>query len=1029
MSNPCGDSERTFRDGTSQQGRRMAALDPSYFSVEERTTEDLIRFARKFAAELKFFNLDNEEDGDWTGFLGKEDPDNPESEEKLQDLLAYIENPEQTLARSKYKDWLTRPHLSLFLTFLEMLKGPKRLLDDLTRRHLDFYYRDVLRIPEKPAVPDKVHVMFEPARGVESHLVKAGTLLYAGKDSAGNDLHYATDDDLVVSQAKVSDIRRVYRDTDTGQIYADISWQEGEEIPPDRKYHVLGVGLEEPTEGNPNLANIGFAICSPLLELSEGQRTIVLSFTVPGDSVLSVALIKKAFAFSLSTEEGWWEILPSDIPDLESDAVDPSDPREVIVRINVGGAPATVPPAEETADFPFPVLRAAFNQLAFNDDEVDIRQELMSLQATIQLSVEVMGMTALVMRNEEGVISPESSFLPFGGWPRVGSSFTFSHTELCRKPITKLALHIEWKIGSPALEERYQLYIDKDFMELPFKVILRSNAGDTGIEKDLFDDPMSFETLGDFNLASDLQYPVATKDDPLEYSRYFYLRLLEPDFQHSNFPLLLYKLSNENRNGNGNGGAEVYPPYTPEIQSFTLDYTTRSEFLTPYRDSRHPHVFYHWHPFGYACTCTTYSGGEIDLLPVFPESGNLYVGLVDVVSSDYVSLLFQLHPGYSDEDPPKIQWSYLDNNCWQSIPEKQIWIDRTRNLLGTGLVRIKLPEARSLDHQVMPAGCYWLCASSEQPKAVGDLVAVHAQAITGTWINQGNASDHLNVPLPAESVTELKRRDPNIKSILQPYTSFGSRPEEQEDRYRTRVSERLRHKQRALTGWDYERLVLDRFPEVYKVKCLTTLEKSLLLREEELSELSDVLLVVIPNFTNKAPFFPLEPRLSNEKREEIKKHLQRHASAFSRIKVRNPRFEYIRYRMDIRFHQGYDENLYSKKLNEALHRFLCPWAYESGSKISFGSRIYHSEVIYFIENLPYVDYVVNFKLARQYDQDDEDEWGCIEDSGCVVARHPDSILVAHQKHFIGSVPIDEYDPVEFIGVGYDRIGVDLIIYK
>jgi len=142
--------------------------------------------------------------------------------------------------------------------------------------------------------------------------------------------------------------------------------------------------------------------------------------------------------------------------------------------------------------------------------------------------------------------------------------------------------------------------------------------------------------------------------------------------------------------------------------------------------------------------------------------------------------------------------------------------------------------------------------------------------------------------------------------------------------------------------------------------------------------------------------------------------------------VRNPRFEYIRYRMDIRFHEGYDENLYAKKLNEALHRFLCPWAYEASADIAFGSRIFHSEVIYFIEKLPYVDYVVNFKLARQY-QGGEDEWGCMRDYGCAAAQYPDSILVSHREHFIGQVETDDYDPDDYKGVGYERIGVDHLV--
>ena len=36
--------------------------------------------------------------------------------------------------------------------------------------------------------------------------------------------------------------------------------------------------------------------------------------------------------------------------------------------------------------------------------------------------------------------------------------------------------------------------------------------------------------------------------------------------------------------------------------------------------------------------------------------------------------------------------------------------------------------------------------------------------------------------------------------------------------YYTRVSERLRHKNRAIQLWDYEHLILQNFPHLYRVK-------------------------------------------------------------------------------------------------------------------------------------------------------------------------------------------------------------------
>ncbi len=60
--------------------------------------------------------------------------------------------------------------------------------------------------------------------------------------------------------------------------------------------------------------------------------------------------------------------------------------------------------------------------------------------------------------------------------------------------------------------------------------------------------------------------------------------------------------------------------------------------------------------------------------------------------------------------------------------------------------------------------------------------------------------------------------------MKQPFQSFDGKHAEVGKEFYTRVSERLRHKGRAITAWDYEHLVLDRFPGIYKVKCITHAE-------------------------------------------------------------------------------------------------------------------------------------------------------------------------------------------------------------
>ncbi|MCP4664334.1 MAG: hypothetical protein GY856_53805, partial [bacterium] len=181
------------RDGTSQAARFLEALDPAYAPVDERTVEDLLDFARQLGAELPYYDADEMEDGDWSAFV---DP-----RLKLEDVAAFMDAPEKF--PPDLHPLLHRPHFVLFLTFLELLRRAQGELNGLTRRHLDFYYRQVLRMTGKPAIPDRVNLLFDLRSGVDQAMVPADTRLSAGPDSLGRERIYAIDRDLLVNRAQV----------------------------------------------------------------------------------------------------------------------------------------------------------------------------------------------------------------------------------------------------------------------------------------------------------------------------------------------------------------------------------------------------------------------------------------------------------------------------------------------------------------------------------------------------------------------------------------------------------------------------------------------------------------------------------------------------------------------------------------------------------------------------------------------------------------------------------------------------------
>ena len=513
-------------------------------------------------------------------------------------------------------------------------------------------------------------------------------------------------------------------------------------------------------------------------------------------------------------------------------------------------------------------------------------------------------------------------------------------------------------------------------------------------------------------------------DDPFEQSRYFKLELESPDFGQDLYPIVLNKvaLSTDNKRN-----LTVYPPYTPEVKAISLDYTTSVEIDLKDSSNKHLSQIFQLHPFGSLDIQKIYQNNSREnksyLLPQYEQEGTLYIGIRNLKPPQNLSILFQIIGGSGNGEltQPRVEWSYLSGNSWQKFQEKEILADSTNGLIDAGIVSLSIPEKASIQHDLLPSGLHWIRAIvTENTNAISDTLDIKTQAVKATLVNQGNAVDHFSKPLAAGSIQGFVTRNPAIKTVQQPYTSFGGKPKENNQTFTMRVSERLRHKQRAITAWDYERLVLEKFPQIYKVKCITSAAS------KNNPSAATVTVVVIPDISNTAPFFPLEPTAPSYLLKEIEAYLQKYTSPFVKILVKNPRYERIKYRVGIRFRSGYEQGYYLNQLNQDIKRFLSPWAYEEQADIPFGSSIHSSSVIHFIEKRPYVDYVANLKLIEQVDikatslgkSDISDQ---VKKPNLAQVQHPDSILVSAAEHIIDLIGT-EYQ--NFEGIGYMIIDID-----
>jgi hypothetical protein len=245
--------------------------------------------------------------------------------------------------------------------------------------------------------------------------------------------------------------------------------------------------------------------------------------------------------------------------------------------------------------------------------------------------------------------------------------------------------------------------------------------------------------------------------------------------------------------------------------------------------------------------------------------------------------------------------------------------------------------------------------------AIPQRIGIHTQAVTAVFRDAGNDPGHLAAPLRAGTIAKLRVRNAAIKAVAQPYASFGARTAETDDAFRPRVAERLRHKGQAVALFDYERLVLDRFPEVYKAKCISHTTGA-----TELAP-GHVKVVVVPNLRNRNAVDPLRPRLSLATLEAIRGFLQPLASDFAAVAVANPSYEEIRARFGVRLKPGRDHGLYAQILNDDLVAFLSPWLHDEALDLTLGGRIHRSDILEFIDGREYVEFVVDFRLDHIVD--------------------------------------------------------------
>jgi hypothetical protein len=988
-----------------------------------------------------------------------------------------------------------RPDISLYIAFIKLMKSLRGQMNTITERHIDFYYFDVLKHKPLPFNPDHAFVKFVLQDNVKVVLLPKGTELIGGKDDIGKELIYTTDNDLFVNQSRISSLCTLFvsrnPEIKTGVEDKALRMVKGIYSSNDPSSMINGTSLEWwPLMGSDQLnlassqtlmkeAEIGFSITSSALFLSEGQRDVTVTFSLDkSDSTLKVLrkiiaevmhsqfrnnagsvfyLFSKALTIDITSVGGWQNVERYAFTYDDANA-------ELILRFSFTQSDSAIVGFDpvfhgEGFDTQWPVLRMMLN----TKDAPVYAYSLLSevLVNRIRIHTEVKGIRKLSIYNNAGKLSIEKPFQPFGALPLPGSYLLVGSSEAMNKNIQSLRLQLSWHdLPAEGLTEYYKGYPGEitnasftagisllqegNFLPLredQQKLQLFQDAATDHPERGI---PVQPETIIDkIDMAilrqrpswsipkSQLLFGPETQDGFLK------LELLTPPigFGSTEYaPLLSSTIIKNSRTKN----PEPLPrlPYTPVLSNVSLDYTAEfdSENSSTADDGELPIGIYRHHPFGMERVSVASSFRNVSLFPKLENEGYLFIGLSGLELPQPLTILFKLSDEslYSHESPDVVEWSYLSGNIWKTFRDDRVLSDGTKRFVQPGIVELDLPVEMTNDNTIMPTGLYWICASvKEKTHCVSYAKTLLTQAVGVTWKNAGNSFSHLDMPLPAGSITKTKQKIREIKEILQPIPSIGgSMPEEKRESY-TRLSERLGHRNRALLPIDYERIVLQQFPTVYKAQCFPDMDG------EGKHKHGNVLVVVVPDIDRRKDINIFRPKDSYSLLQEITEFLKVRAAQFATIEVRNPLYERVKVVASVKFRRGLDSGYYLRQLNQDMRAFLSPWLYDSQVEVRLGGFISRSDVLGFIERQSYIEFVTALSVVVTKDHNGffslEDTARMLkdkhkeEDIGTIHAGKPWSILVTASRHLFTAIDEEEMFPPDPRGINNLVVGDDFII--
>lgn len=982
------------------------------------------------------------------------------------------------------------PHIGLLLAFINLFKYVQADINQLTKKHLDFYFLNLLQQQRKKQKTGTAIIGLQLQLGTEELTIHEGDKFDFTLESKQQVAYHAIST-TQINKAGITDIRTLYKSD-----YHPFSLNEDDgfsinilyeaDILKDRsnlnEAEILKLGNfpavlgEEPEHGNGQenkilLSEVGLIVSSPVLILEKGKQEINLTFKITTDSYIKAenmfdGLINKeieqgklnssdrekikkrtiskffsnAFLLYITNTDGWKKI-----EHFKINMIDGETSLSFGIHLDeLNDQLISFDPVIHTGGFEslWPCIKLLLNYDAQYHPYQFLREIIIE---NISIKAMVSEVNNFTLSNSSGNLDHSIPFTPFGPAPVPGSFLRLQNPLILQKKLESLEISIRWS-GLPQSGKGFTDYYRSYPYALNNKVFkalitqTRNNSLSSGEQHhqtfDLFDTDGEF-LLNENKVAINLKnldfsnQIVQSGGNTDENASQLFIVLTNPEiaFGHQIFSNLYASAALKSSKFRRNPIELPNQPYTPIIERLSASYSNAAKEVMLRKQeniSGSDIQLIHIHPFGHIQVFPGPIKSECFLLPQIMHKGNLFIGLEQVKSGEVVSIGFDLIPAvyiHTVINVPKIKWEFLSNNEWEPLNDLLLE-DTTNGLIKPGIVKIEIPLSAQFDNTSLPGGKFWIRAVSDGKENLNSRIKnVFTQAIALAADDSIPELQDLSSSSKVQKITIEGRS--GIGNILGPFSFEINESNENEDSFYCRISDQMRHKNRVVSNWDVERIILDKFKKIDKVRVYGRNS-----HPRELVKGSSMQIVLIPKNNLNDGVLRRSNRIDYSTLLEVKEYISKFVSPYVKVEVSNPVYEELKVRCSVKFKEHQKRGYFRNVLNNELISYLSPDIENDYIEKGFDETISKTEILNFIESRPYVDFATQLsvlqivKVGNQYKIIDTAKIDLIEELRTISAY---AILTSAPEHQIEIITKDMALEPEASGIGDFYIESDFVI--